>query len=66
MWNKALLILLLVTAPGIVQAYLDPGSGVTFVSGIGAYVLGFLALVFGGVMVFFKRLVRRFKKRPPS
>lgn len=37
-------------------AYIDPGTGMSFVSGIGAFLLGFLALVFGTVALTFKRL----------
>lgn len=48
----ALWLLLFWTVP--VQAYIDPGTGMSFVSGMGAIILGFLATVFGGLALTFK------------
>ncbi len=36
-------------------AYIDPGTGMTFVSGIGAFIMGFIALAFGAIVMTFKR-----------
>jgi len=37
------------------SAYIDPGTGMTFISGIGAFVMGFIALAFGAIVMTFKR-----------
>lgn len=39
------------------HAYLDPGTGMTFVSGIGGFVAGLLALAVGAVALTFRRCV---------
>jgi hypothetical protein len=38
-----------------VLAYIDPGTGMSFVSGIGAFIAGFFAIAFGAIVVTFKR-----------
>lgn len=60
MLNKPIVRLLLV---GLIAgslsteafAYIDPGTGMSFVSGIGAFIAGFFALAFGAIAVTFKR-----------
>ena len=48
-------------------AYIDPGTGMSFVSGIGAFFAAIFAVVIGAVAMTFKRwtafLLSRFKKR---
>ena len=39
------------------HAYIDPGSGMAFVSGIGSLVLGFFAVAFGGIALTFKKWI---------
>lgn len=46
---------LVISLLSVAEAYIDPGTGVTFVSGIGAFLWGILALVIGTVGVTFKR-----------
>lgn len=51
------------------RGYVDPGTGMSFLSGIGGFILGFFALVFGAVTLTFKRwwgwLKSKFKKTQP-
>lgn len=58
MWLKSCLIVIaaLALAPAA-DAYIDPGTGMTFVSGIGALLAGFFAVVFGGIAFTFRRWV---------
>lgn len=43
-------------------AYIDPGTGMAFVSGIGAWVAAFAAAILGGFSLFFRRWVDLGKK----
>lgn len=36
-------------------AYIDPGTGMSFVSGIGAFIMGFIAIAFGAIAMTFRR-----------
>ena len=40
---------------GSALAYIDPGTGMSFVSGIGAYLAGLLAVAFGAIALTFKK-----------
>ncbi|OVE76878.1 hypothetical protein BVX98_04220 [bacterium F11] len=54
-------ILFLLVPPFAAHAYIDPGSGMAFVSGIGAWVLAAFAFVFGALSFTFKRWTRGIK-----
>ena len=43
---------------GRAWAYLDPGTGMSFVSGIGAFIAGIFAIVFGAIVITFKKWTR--------
>jgi uncharacterized membrane protein len=73
MWSKltargvALAFLVTVVASANAWAYIDPGTGMSFISGIGAFFAALFALVVGAVAMTFKRwtafFLSRFKKR---
>lgn len=73
MWNrKSVRLLALLALAGTAAtnafAYIDPGTGMSFVSGIGAFIAGFFAIAFGAIVVTFKRwtayLKALFSKKP--
>jgi hypothetical protein len=43
------------------HAYIDPGTGMTFVSGIGAFIAGIFAVAFGAIAMTFRRWVKACK-----
>ena len=43
-------------------AYLDPGTGVTFVLGISGFLIGLVTIAFGAVVLFFKKWLNLVKK----
>lgn len=45
------------------HAYVDPGTGVTFVSGIGAFLWGLITIGLGALVIFFKKLKNLFKSK---
>lgn len=50
------IVLLLVARPRAF-AYIDPGTGMSFISGIGAFLAAIIAVVAGAIAVTFKRWV---------
>jgi hypothetical protein len=40
---------------GSSHAYIDPGTGMTFISGIGAFIAGMFAMAFGAIALTFRR-----------
>lgn len=66
--TKFFALLLLASSPAF--AYIDPGTGVSFVSSLGTFLVAILAMVLSSVAIFWKRcvalvkdLVARFKKK---
>ena len=62
MFRKSGVLILLMAAPVVSWAYLDPGTGMSFVSGIGSYLLALLVVAIGTVVLFFKRLLALVKR----
>ena len=49
------LAVLAATAVSNAFAYIDPGTGMSFISGIGAFVAGIFAVAFGAIVMTFRR-----------
>ena len=45
-----------------VFGYIDPGTGMAVATGIGGLIVGFFALVFGAIVLTFKKWINFFKK----